>query len=58
MYLTALEQRRWDEGLAALTAAADLDGPNYAPFPLRQYEPRRILGAGGFGTAFCVRTAT
>ncbi len=51
MYLTALEQRRWDEGLAALTAAADLDAPHYAPFPLRQYEPRRILGAGGFGTA-------
>ena len=55
MYLTALEQRRWDEGLAALTAAADLDAPQYAPFPLRQYEPRRILGAGGFGTAFLCR---
>ncbi len=54
-YLTALEQRRWDEGLAALTAAADLDAPSYAPFPLRQYEPRRILGAGGFGTAFLCR---
>ena len=55
MYLTALEQRRWDEGLAALTAAADLDAPHYAPFPLRQYEPRRILGAGGFGIAFLCR---
>src|SRR5208283_2997555 len=31
--------------------AAALDANHFAPFPLRKYEPRRILGAGGFGTA-------
>jgi formylglycine-generating enzyme required for sulfatase activity/tRNA A-37 threonylcarbamoyl transferase component Bud32 len=51
-YLAALEQRQWDEGLAALTEAATLDEAHYAPFPLHQFQPRRILGAGGFGTAF------
>jgi formylglycine-generating enzyme required for sulfatase activity len=51
LYLTALEQRRWDEALAALTAAAALDDAQFAPFPLQKYEARRILGAGGFGAA-------
>jgi tRNA A-37 threonylcarbamoyl transferase component Bud32 len=51
-YLAALEQRQWEEGLAVLTEAVTLDEAQYAPFPLRQYQPRRILGAGGFGTAF------
>ena len=54
-YLAALEQRQWDEGLAALAEAVDLDAAQYAPFPLHQYQPQRILGAGGFGTAFLCR---
>jgi formylglycine-generating enzyme required for sulfatase activity/serine/threonine protein kinase len=51
-YLTALEQRRWDEALQAITEAATLEPQKYAPFPLHQYQPKRILGAGGFGAVF------
>ena len=32
-----------------------LDGKRYAPFPVGKYHPIRILGAGGFGTAFLCR---
>jgi parallel beta-helix repeat protein len=46
----ALEQRQWDEALLAIQEAARLDA-RFEPFPLRRYRPRRILGAGGFGTA-------
>src|SRR5439155_202994 len=48
----ALEQRKWDEALAALQEAAALDPKRFAPFPLDRYPPQRILGAGGFGIAF------
>jgi tetratricopeptide (TPR) repeat protein len=51
-YLAALEDQNWDEALAAIKEAASLDPQRFAPFPLHRYEPRRILGAGGFGTAF------
>jgi len=51
VYRAALEERKWDEALAALRQAAALDRPRFAPFPLHRYQPRRILGAGGFGTA-------
>ncbi|MBX9678916.1 MAG: protein kinase [Gemmataceae bacterium] len=50
-FRAALESRRWAEALTALVQAASLES-GYAPFPLQRYEPRRILGAGGFGTAF------
>jgi tetratricopeptide (TPR) repeat protein len=39
-YLTALEQRRWEEALQALTEAAALEPQKYAPFPLHQYQPK------------------
>ncbi len=51
-YLSALEQRHWDEALAALREAANLEPHKYAPFPLHEYQPKRILGAGGFGAVF------
>jgi formylglycine-generating enzyme required for sulfatase activity len=51
-YRAALEQRQWDEALTALRAAAERDPQRFAPFPLKRYQARRILGAGGFGTAF------
>jgi TPR repeat protein len=51
-YRAALEEQHWDEALQAITEAAQLDPARFTPFPLRRYEPRRILGAGGFGTAF------
>ncbi len=51
-YRAALEQEKWDEALKAITQAATLDPERYAPFPMRRYQPRKILGAGGFGAAF------
>ena len=45
----ALEQRKWDEALAALQEAAALDPKRFTLFPLDRYPPQRILGAGGFG---------
>jgi serine/threonine protein kinase len=54
-YRAALEEGKWEEGLQAVREAASLDAGRFAPFPLYRYEPRRILGAGGFGTAFLCR---
>jgi serine/threonine protein kinase len=54
-YRTALEQRKTELALAELRAAVALDPARFAPFPLDKYEPRRILGAGGFGVAFLCR---
>jgi hypothetical protein len=51
-YRAALEGRKWDDALAAVRQAAESAPGRFAPFPLRRYDPRRILGAGGFGTAF------
>ena len=50
-YRAALEEKKWDDALAALREAASHDPQRFAPFPLHRYEPKRILGAGGFGTA-------
>ncbi len=50
-YRAALEERKWDAALEAIRQAASLDPGRFAPFPLHRYQPRRILGAGGFGTA-------
>lgn len=51
-YRALLEQKRWDDALVALLAAARLDPDRFALFPLTKYTPKRILGAGGFGVAF------
>jgi predicted Zn finger-like uncharacterized protein len=51
-YRAALEQKQWDEALAAIQQAETCDPRRFAPFPLHRYEPQRILGAGAFGTAF------
>jgi hypothetical protein len=51
-YRVALEEKKYDAALEALRWAASLDASRFAPFSLHRYEPRRILGAGGFGTAF------
>jgi WD40 repeat protein/serine/threonine protein kinase len=54
-YQAALERQDWAEALASLREATALDAGRFAPFPLEQYEPQRILGAGGFGVAFFCR---
>jgi hypothetical protein len=54
-YWAALEQGKWDEALDAIREAASLAPDRFAPFPLGRYQPRRILGAGGLGTAFLCR---
>src|SRR5262249_41349117 len=51
----ALENRDWDTALRELLEATTLDEARFAPFPVAKYEPRRILGAGGFGVAFLCR---
>ena len=42
----------WDRALAELVQAANLDSRRFLPFPASKYQPRRILGAGGFGVVF------
>jgi serine/threonine protein kinase len=54
-YRAALEQRDWAFALRELTEAMKLDGKRFAPFPLADYEPEQILGAGGFGVTFLCR---
>src|SRR5262249_31091228 len=51
-YRAALEEKKWADALAAIQQAATLDTQRFAPFPLQRYQPKKILGAGGFGTAF------
>jgi tRNA A-37 threonylcarbamoyl transferase component Bud32 len=51
-FLAALEQRQFNEALAALQQAVGLAPERFAPFPTSKYELLRILGAGGFGVAF------
>jgi serine/threonine protein kinase len=51
-YRAALEEKKWDEALQAIRQATLLDGQRFSPFPMHRYQPKRILGAGGFGTAF------
>ena len=51
-YRAALEEKKWGDALVAIQKAALLDSQRFAPFPMQRYQPKKILGAGGFGTAF------
>ena len=51
-YRAALEEKRWDDALAAIRQAAALAPDRFAPFPLHRYELKQLLGAGGFGAVF------
>jgi serine/threonine protein kinase len=51
----ALLLRDWEGALATLREAAAGDPERWAPFPLGKYEPRQILGTGGFGVLFLCR---
>ncbi len=53
-YRAALEKKAWEIAFDEICAAAELDKNNYEPFPFRKYKPKKILGAGGFGTVFLV----
>ena len=54
-YQTELERRDFDAAMKEFIEAIKLDAKRYAPFPVGKYHPLRILGAGGFGTAFLCR---
>jgi serine/threonine protein kinase len=54
-YRAALEEKDWLQALREMMKAAQLDPARFALFPPERYQAQRILGAGGFGTAFlCV----
>ncbi len=54
-YRAALEAGQLESALAELRQALQLDPGRYAPFPPDDYDPLRILGAGGFGVTFLCR---
>jgi tetratricopeptide (TPR) repeat protein len=54
-YQTALERRDLNDALKEFIETVKLDAKRYAPFPVGKYHPLRILGAGGFGTAYLCR---
>jgi predicted Zn finger-like uncharacterized protein len=51
-YRASLEKQDFPAALAGIAEAARLAPKRFAPFPVKRYEPKRILGAGGFGTVF------
>jgi tetratricopeptide (TPR) repeat protein len=57
-YQAAIEEGEYDDALAALREALARDPDRFAPFPLDEYAPQRILGAGGFGVTFLCRSQT
>jgi tetratricopeptide (TPR) repeat protein len=58
VYRVALDRQDWSAALLALRQAAVLDPDSFAPFPLENYEPQQLFGAGGFGPTFlCKETA-
>jgi tRNA A-37 threonylcarbamoyl transferase component Bud32 len=50
-YQAALQRQAWVGALASIRQAIALDAARFSPVP-DEYEPTRILGAGGFGVAF------
>lgn len=54
-YRSALEMNRHDDALKELLKAVHYDQERFAPFPMGEYEPIKILGAGGFGVTFLCR---
>jgi tRNA A-37 threonylcarbamoyl transferase component Bud32 len=56
-YLAALERRDWPGAFRKLYETLRLDAKRYAPFPINNYKPNRILGAGGFGIVFLCKHA-
>lgn len=54
-YRAAVAGRRHDEALDALNQALELAPDGFAPFPLDDYEPLRVLGSSAFGVLFLCR---
>jgi serine/threonine protein kinase len=48
----AVGESSFPDALAEMKLALRFDPARFTPFPLDDYEPRRILGAGGFGVTF------
>ncbi len=48
----AVGEASYPDALAELQLAMRFDPARFTPFPLDDYEPQRILGAGGFGVTF------
>src|SRR5262245_2589474 len=55
VFRAAIERRDWPTALADLRRAVALDADTFQPFPFDRYEPKEILGAGGFGVSFLCR---
>ena len=51
-YRAALEEKNWAVAGTEIQRAAALDAERFAPFSMQRYLLKKILGAGGFGTAF------
>lgn len=51
-YRACLERHDWSNAVQEFVKAVRLDPKRFATFPVGKYQPRRILGAGGFGIAF------
>jgi len=51
-YRAALNDGSYGVALEELKMALRFDPARFAPFPLDDYDPQRILGAGGFGEVF------
>ncbi len=54
-YQAALAHGDLTAAFHELLEAIKVDGPRFSPFPVREYRPQRILGAGGFGVTFLCR---
>jgi hypothetical protein len=55
VYRAAVERRDWPTALDALRRAVAHDAETFRPFPFDRYDPKEILGAGGFGVSFLCR---
>lgn len=51
-YMTLLEKKDFNQAIRELVQAVKLDRKRFEPIPVAKYDPKKILGAGGFGVVF------